>query len=44
MVDKVFIPLHVAFVQSNSDQNIFMDDTMCTNRDVVVVVKKPEIL
>ena len=35
----------MAFVQSNSDQNIFMDDTMCINRDIVVntVLKKPEI-
>ena len=44
--DKVIIPHYVAFVQRNSDQNIFMDDTMCTNRDIVVnnVLKKPEIL
>ena len=42
----VIIPHNVAFVQSNSDQNIFMDDTMCINRDIVVntVLKKPDIL
>ena len=42
-VNKVIILHHVAFVQSNSDQNIFMDDTMCTNRYIVVinVLKKP---
>ena len=46
MVDKVIIPHHVAFIQSNSDQNIFMDDTMVTNRHSIVnnVLKKPEIL
>ena len=45
-VDKVIIPHHVAFVQSNSDQNIFLYDTMYTNCDIVVntVLKKPEIL
>ena len=42
-VDKVIIPRHVAFVQNNSDQNIFMDGA---NRDIVVntVLKKSEIL
>ena len=46
MVDNVISPHHVAFVQSNSDKNIFMDDTMCANRNIVVntVLKKPEIL
>ena len=43
-VDMVIFPHHVAFVQRNSDQNILIDDTMCTNRDIVDnnVFKKPE--
>ena len=46
MVDKVIIPHHVEFVQSNSDQNNFVDDTMCTKCDIVVntVLKKPKFL
>ena len=32
----------MAFVQRNSDQNICMDDTMCTNLDIIgdIVLKK----
>ena len=46
MIDKVIIPHNVPFVQSNSDQNIFMDDTMWPNCNIVVntILKKLEIL
>ena len=46
-VEKVIIPLHAAFIQSNSDRkHFFMHDNMRTNRDIVVntVLKKPEII